>query len=118
MFASRSQATGCHVKIRNSSVNISDTSINISRSGDSQSHTAEQTVTEIAPGGYEVLIFDWEKNGSVASTPSYEGHVSVTDIPIINITNSFAPTMTTTVTRPDPSPTNGRMTTIVAIATK
>ena len=87
--------------------------MNISRSDDSQS----QTVT-IAPGSYEVLIFDWEKNGSVASTPSYVGRVNVTDIPIINITNSFSPTMTTTVTRPDPSPTNGMMTMIVAIATK
>ena len=110
VFASGSQAKGCHVKIQNFSININDTSMNISRSGDSQS----QTVT-IAPGSYEVLIFDWEKNGSVASTPSYVGHVNVTDIPI---TNSFSPTMTTTVTRPDPSPTNGRMTTIVAIATK
>ena len=111
MFAFESQAKGCHVKIRNSVINISDTFVNRSRSGDSLSHTAEQTVTEIAPGSYEVLIFDWEGNGSVASTPSHEGHVSVTDIPIIN---SFAPTMTTS----DPSPTNGRMTTIVAIATK
>lgn len=82
--------------------------MNISRSGDSQS----QTVT-IVPGSYEVLIFDWEKNGSVASTPSYVGRVNVTDI-----TNSFSPTMTTTVTRLYPSPTNGRMTTIVAIGTK
>ena len=73
VFAFGSQARGCHVEISNSSVQI-----NINRNGDSQSHTPEQTVTVPAPERlYEVFIFDWERDGSVASSPSYVGHVNV-----------------------------------------
>ena len=53
--------------------------MNITRSGDPQSHIAEQTMTGLAPGSYEVFIFDWESNDSVPSTPSYVGHAIVTD---------------------------------------
>ena len=61
------------MKISNSSVQI-----NINRNGDSQSHTPEQTVTVLASErSYEVLVFDWESDGSVASSPSYVGHVNV-----------------------------------------
>ena len=68
------------MKIRNSSIyKIVSPSMNITRSGDPQSHIAEQTMTGLAPGSYEVLIFDWESNDSVPSTPSYVGHVIVTD---------------------------------------
>ena len=73
MFASGSQARGCHVEIRNSSIQM-----NIMRSGSPLSHTAEQTVTGLTPGSYEVFIFDWERDGSLSSTPSYVGHVNVT----------------------------------------
>ena len=70
-FASGSQASGCQVEIRNLSIQR-----NISRSGNSLS--AEQTVTGLPPGNYEVLIFDWERDGSLSSTSSYVGHVIVT----------------------------------------
>ena len=73
VFASGSQARGCHVEIRNSSIQM-----NITRSGSPLSQIAEQTVTGLSPGSYEVHIFDWERDGSVASTPSYVGHVNVT----------------------------------------
>ena len=88
VFASGSQARGCHVEIRNSSIKI-----NITRSSSLQSQTAEQTVTGLAPGSYEVLIFDWERDGSVSSTPSYVGHVNVTALD--TSTTSVPPTTTT-----------------------
>ena len=44
-FASGSQARGCHVEIRNSSIEMT-----ITRSGSPLSHTAEQTVTGLAQG--------------------------------------------------------------------
>ena len=88
-------------------------------------------MTGLTPGSYKVHIFDWERNGSVASrpsyvgnatvTPSYVGNATVTGIPIINtseVGNSSVPPMTTTVTGPEPSPTTGRETLMVAIATK
>ena len=78
VFASGSQARGCHVVIINSSTDkITSFSINITRSGSPLSHTAEQTVTGLALGSYEVFIFDWERDGSVASTPSYVGHANI-----------------------------------------
>ena len=61
------------MEIRNSSIQM-----NIMRSGSPLSQIAEQTVTDLIPGSYEVFIFDWERDGSVASTPSYVGHVNVT----------------------------------------
>ena len=51
--------------------------MNIPRSSSLQSQTAEQTVTGLELGGYEVFIFDWERDGSLSSTPSYVGHVNV-----------------------------------------
>ena len=105
VFASGSQATGCHVEIRNSSTDkITSFSMNITRNGSLQSHMAEQTVTGVVPGSYEVLIFDWERDGSVASTPSYVGHVNVTGL------NREVDTATTSA-----PPTTGR---IVVTATK
>ena len=73
MFALGSQATGCHVEIRNPSIQM-----NITRSGSPLSQIAEQTVTGLTPSSYEVFIFDWERDGSVASTPSYVGNATVT----------------------------------------
>ena len=87
VFASGSQARGCYVEIRNSSIQR-----NITRSGSSQSHIAEQTVTGLIPGRYKVLIFDWERDGSVASVPSYMGNVNVTEHTIF--TTSFPQTTT------------------------
>ena len=52
--------------------------MNITRNSDPQSYTAEQTMTGLTSGSYEVLIFDWESDDSFASTPSYEDHVIVT----------------------------------------
>ena len=51
--------------------------MNILRSGSPLSHIAEQIVTDLTLGSYEVFIFDWERDGSVASTPSYVGYVNV-----------------------------------------
>ena len=73
VFASGSQARGCHVEIGNSSIQM-----NITRSGSPLSHTAEQTVTGLTPGSYEVVVFDWERDGSLSSTPSYVGNATVT----------------------------------------
>ena len=73
VFASGSQARGCHVEIQNSSIQM-----NIMRSSSPQSQIAEQTVTGLTTGSYEVFIFDWERDGSVASTPSYVGNATVT----------------------------------------
>ena len=81
VFASGSQARGCHVKIRNSSIQM-----NIARSGSPLSQIAEQTMTGLTPGSYKVFIFDWERNGSVASTPSYMGHVNVTEPAVFTTT--------------------------------
>ena len=61
------------MEIRNSSIQI-----NIMRSGSPLSQIAEQTVTGLTPGSYEVIVFDWERDGSVASTPSYVGNATVT----------------------------------------
>ena len=72
VFASGSKARGCHVVIRNSSIQM-----NVTRSGNPLSHTAEQTVTGLIPGSYEVLIFDWESDGSFSSTPSFVGHAAI-----------------------------------------
>ena len=85
MFALGSQATGCHVEIRNPSIQM-----NITRSGSPLSQIAEQTVTGLTPSSYEVFIFDWERDGSVASTPSYVGHVNVTEQP--DLLSSVPPT--------------------------
>ena len=104
-FASGSQARGCHVMIRNSSPDkTTSSSMNITRNSSSQSHTAEQTVTGLTPGSYEVHVFDWERNGLVASTPSYVEHVNVTGL------NREVDTPTT-----DPPTTTGR---VVVLATK
>ena len=87
VFASGSQARGCHVEIRNSSIQM-----NIMRSGSPLSHTAEQTVTGLTPGSYEVFIFDWERDGSLSSTPSYVGHVNVTELePAVFTTSTKTP---------------------------
>ena len=87
VFASGSQARGCRVEIRSSSIQI-----NITRSGSPLSHTAEQIVTGLAPGSYEVFIFDWERDGLFASTPSYVGHVSLSEH--ATVTTSFPKTTT------------------------
>ena len=118
VFASGSQAKGCHAEIGNASIPQSDFSTNIVRRGNPQSHTADKTVTGLTPGNYNVFIFDWERDGSVASRPSFVGNATVTGILIINtseVGNSSVPSMTTTVTGPDPSPTTGRRTMVVAI---
>ena len=86
VFASGSQARGCHLEIRNSSIQR-----NITRSGSPLSQIAEQTVTGLTPGSYEVFIFDWERDGSVASTSSYVGHVNVTG-PEPDLLSSVPPT--------------------------
>ena len=66
--------------------------INVPRlSGDPPLQTAEQTVIDITPGSYEVLIFDWERDGSFSSTPSYVDHVNVTGPDIL--TSSMPPTI-------------------------
>ena len=92
VFASGSQARGCHVEIRNSSIyKIISPSINVTRSGDPQSHTAKQTMSGLAPGSYEVLVFDWERDGSVASTPSYVGHANISEPVTVN--TSTTPTV-------------------------
>ena len=105
-FASGSQARGCHVEIRNSSPDkITSSSMNITRNSSSQSHTAEQTVTGLVPGNYEVCVFDWESDGSLSSTPSYVAHVNVTGL------NREVVTSTTS----DPPTTTGR---VVVLATK
>ena len=63
----------------------SSVQININGNGDSQSHTPEQTVTVLAPERlYEVFIFDWERDGSVASSPSYVGQVNVSAPEVLN----------------------------------
>ena len=81
------------MKIRNSSTDkITISSINITRSGSQQSRTAEQTMTGLTQGKYEVLIFDWESNGSLASTPSYEGNIRVNKP--ASVTTSVSPTKT------------------------
>ena len=107
VFASGSQARGCYVEIRNSSTEkITSFSMNMTRSGNPLSHTAEQTVTGLTLGSYEVFIFDWERDGSLSSTPSYVSHVNVTafDLEVDTSTTSAPPTTTTSR--------------IVAIATK
>ena len=76
------------MEIKNSSIQM-----NIVRSGSPLSQIAERTVTGLTPGSYKVHIFDWEGDGSVASTPSYVGHVNVTKHAIF--TTSF-PQATTT----------------------
>ena len=65
------------MEIRNSSIQI-----NITRSGNPLSHTAEQTVTGVTPGSYEVFVFDWESDGSFASMPSHTGLVNVTELAV------------------------------------
>ena len=81
------------MEIRNSSTDkITNSAMNITRSGSQQSYTAEQTMTGLTQGSYEVLIYDWESDGSIASTPSYEGHVSVNKPAYV--TTSVSPTKT------------------------
>jgi len=70
VFAPGSQARGCHMKIRKTTVQVNKT-----RSGNL---TEEQIVTGLTPGSYEVLIFDWEEDGSIATTPSHLDHVHLT----------------------------------------
>ena len=79
------------MEIRNSSIQR-----NITRSGSPLLQIAEQTVTGLPPGNYELLIFDWERDGSVSSTPSYVGHVNVTEP---NILTSVTPATTTSTGR-------------------
>ena len=81
VFASGSQARGCHVEIGNSSIQIK-----IAKSGSPLSHTAQLTLTGVAPGYYEVFIFDWERDGSVSSTPSYVGHINIRELNFSTIT--------------------------------
>ena len=100
VFASGSQARGFHVEIRNSSTEkITSFSMNMTRSGNPLSRTAEQTVTGLTLGSYKVLIFDWERNGSLSSTPSYVGHVNVTafDLEVDTSTTSAPPTTTSRI---------------------
>ena len=52
--------------------------VSITRSGN---HTAKEIVTGLAPGSYEVRIFDWEEDGSIATTSSHQDHVQVTSVP-------------------------------------
>ena len=78
------------MEIRNSFIQVY-----ITRSGNPLSQTAEQTVPALNPGSYEVLIFDWERDGSVASTPSYVGHVNITSPEPAVFTTSAPPTKTT-----------------------
>ena len=63
------------MEIRNSSIQM-----NIARSGSPLSQIAEQTINKLTPGSYEVLIFDWERDGTFASTPSHKIHVNVTEL--------------------------------------
>ena len=87
VFASGSQARGCHVEIRNSSIQM-----NIMRSDNPLSYTAEQTIGGLTPGSYEVFVFDWESDDTFPSVPSYVGHVNVTERTIS--TTSFPQTTT------------------------
>ena len=89
VFASGSQAKGCHVEIRNSSIDeITSSSMNITRSGSPLSLTAERTILKHALGSYKILIFDWESDDSLASTPSYVGHINVTDSTTVGTTSA------------------------------
>ena len=64
---------------------ISTFLMNVTRNGNPLSHTAEQTtVTGLTPGSYEVFVFDWERYGSVASTPSYVGHANISEPVTVN----------------------------------
>ena len=75
------------MEIRNSSIQR-----NITRSGSPLSNTAEQTVYGLTPGSYEVLIFDWERDGTFASTPSHMSLVNVTEPDSIISTTTTATT--------------------------
>ena len=113
VFAFGSQAKGCQVVIRNALMNITK---NITRSGSPLNRTVEEMLNRLVLGSYEVLIFDIEGDGLVASTPSYVGNATVTGILTINsskVDSSSAIPVTTTVTETDPSPTTGRRTMIV-----
>jgi len=70
IFARGSYARGCHVKIGN-------TTIPIMKPSDAN-RTVNKTMTGLTPGSYEVLIFDWEEDGSIATTPSHLDHVHLT----------------------------------------
>ena len=61
------------------------------RSGSPLSQIAEQTVTGLTPGSYEVFIFDWERDDSLSSTPSYVGHVTVTPLEPAVFTSTKTP---------------------------
>ena len=61
------------------------------RSGSPLSQIVEQTVTGLTPGSYEVFIFDWERDGSLSSTPSYVGHVIVTPLEPAVFTSTKTP---------------------------
>ena len=76
------------MEIGNSSIQM-----NITRSGSPLSNSAEQTVTGLTLGSYEVLIFDWERDGSLSPTPSYVGHVNVSETAVFP--TSVPPTETT-----------------------
>ena len=76
------------MEIGNSSIQM-----NVTRSGSPLSNTAEQTVTGLTPGSYEVVIFDWESDGSLSPTPSYVGHVNVSETAVFP--TSVPPTETT-----------------------
>ena len=90
------------MEIRNSSIQM-----NILRSGSPLSQIAKETVTDLTPGTYKVFIFDWERDGSVASTPSYVGNVNVTEPNFLTFVNSTTST-----------PSKGRRTMLVTITTK
>ena len=80
------------MEIRYSSIDkITTFLMNVSRSGNPLPHTAEQTVTGLAPGSYEVFISDLERDGSVASTPSYVGFANISEPVTVN--TSATPTV-------------------------
>ena len=71
------------MKIRNTAIQT-----NITRSGN---QTEEEIVTGLAPGSYKIQIFDWEEDGSIATTSSHQDHVQVT-----GMVDSSTPTSVTT----------------------
>ena len=53
-----------------------------------QSQIAEETVSGLAPGSYEVRIYDWESDDSVPYKPSYEDYVIVSDNATVSTTSA------------------------------
>ena len=54
------------MKMKNTTIQI-----NITRNG---GQSEEEIVTRLTPGSYDVLIFDWEEDGSITTTPSHQVH--------------------------------------------